>query len=104
MKPLQNIQFTHFAVREGVLYPILFFGDQQTTEHSRKCQEYKVSDKSKAEALLGVVPAILDWHAEAEFTCNVSANETEKFNETLDFFELVVVAHVLAASTLECQS
>jgi len=58
------------AEREGeesLLHPVLFFGDQLTAERARKCQEYKVSDESREEALLGLVPAISDWHAEVNF-------------------------------------
>lgn len=64
------IVYATLAEREGqdnLLYRILFFGDQLTAERARKCQEYKVSDCSSEEALLGLVPAVSDWHAEANF-------------------------------------
>ena len=49
------------------LHPIVFFGDQLTAERRRKCQEYKVSDEGSEQALLGLVPAISDWHAEVNY-------------------------------------
>ena len=49
------------------LHPLVFFGDQLTAERARKCQEYKVSDADAEQALLGLVPAISDWHAEANY-------------------------------------
>lgn len=46
---------------------ILFCGDQLTVERARGCQEARVNSDSTKEALLGLEPAIADWHAEANF-------------------------------------
>ena len=46
---------------------ILFCGDQLTIERARGCQEARVNSDTMQEALLGLEPAIADWHAEANF-------------------------------------
>ena len=46
---------------------ILFCGDLLTVEGARGCQEARVNSDTTKEALLGLEPAIADWHAEANF-------------------------------------
>lgn len=46
---------------------ILFCGDQLTVERARSCQDARINSDTAQEALLGLEPAIADWHAEANF-------------------------------------
>ena len=50
-----------------VMKRLLFCGDQLTAERARGSQENRVNAKTKTDALLGLEPAISDWHAEANF-------------------------------------
>lgn len=43
---------------------ILFCGDQLTVERARSCQDARINSDTAQEALLGLEPAIADWHAE----------------------------------------
>ena len=54
-------------VGDDSLKHILFCGDQLTIERARGCQEARVNSDTMQEALLGLEPAIADWHAEANF-------------------------------------
>lgn len=46
---------------------ILFCGDQLTVERARNSQNARINSDTTDEALLGLYPAIADWHAEANF-------------------------------------
>jgi hypothetical protein len=52
---------------EHSLKRILFCGDQLTVERARSSQEARINSDTMQEALLGLEPAIADWHAEANF-------------------------------------
>lgn len=46
---------------------ILFIGDQLTVERARGSQDVRVNSETIEEALLGLEPAVADWHAEANY-------------------------------------
>ena len=52
---------------EESIHKVVFFGDQLTAERARKGQDARVNSKTNKEALLGLQPAISDWHAESNF-------------------------------------
>ena len=60
--------------------PLLFMGDQLTVERARSCKEARVNSSSSEDALLGLEPAICDWHAEANFVqvCQSYCNTTHE--------------------------
>lgn len=64
-----KLQMCPFAEGEQVskLSSLLFFGDQLTVERARHCQAARVNSDTDSEALLGLLPSISDWHAEANF-------------------------------------
>ena len=51
----------------GILKHILFIGDQLTVEGARGSQDVRVNSETTEEALLGLEPAVADWHAEANY-------------------------------------
>ena len=51
----------------GILKRILFIGDQLTVECARGSQDERVNSETTEEALLGLEPAVADWHAEANY-------------------------------------
>lgn len=51
----------------GILKHILFCDDQLTVERARGSQDIRVNSETMEEALLGLEPAIADWHAEANY-------------------------------------
>ena len=59
--------FDYVYTGDDCLKHILFCGDQLTIERARGCQEARVNSDTMQEALLGLEPAIADWHAEANF-------------------------------------
>lgn len=58
---------SNFAPSDENLRHILFCGDQLTIERARGCQEARINSDTVKEVLLGLEPAIADWHAEANF-------------------------------------
>ena len=63
-----NCQFHHTAASDGCLHRrLLFCGDQLTVERARNSQQNRVNSTMKKDALLGLLPIVSDWHAEANF-------------------------------------
>ena len=46
---------------------LLFCGDQLTVERARGSQQARINSDTEKEALLGLEPAVADWHSEANF-------------------------------------
>ena len=48
--------------RDAKLHPILFVGDQVTVARARGAQAIRASHDSNADRLMGLIPAVADWH------------------------------------------
>ena len=51
----------------GILKHILFIGDQLIVERARGSQDVRINFETTEEAILGLEPAVADWHAETNY-------------------------------------